>query len=305
MRGGGSGACPAMISGVKLPIFLLGILASACCGPGSQPAPAPIPAGAPVRLDAGDPAVSYRSETRTAPRPLRIHVIEVDLSSGLFELAAAVADDPDGPGPAEARLEEPLGLALRKGFIAAANANPFAGLPDEKGKRDQNWFLGKPVDILGAAVEDGTARSLPQDGYDGVWVDAGGSVRGGSPADLRAAREAAAGFKTAVRDGAVVGKDDVLHPRTAIGWDAGGRRLWLAVVDGRRKGLSEGMTTRELGELMLSLGARDAVNLDGGGSSVLLFAPGGGGLKVMNSPSGGATRPVPVIIGVRKRGNRS
>ena len=32
------------------------------------------------------------------------------------------------------------------------------------------------------------------------------------------------------------------------------------------------MTLRELGELMLGLGARDAINLDGGGSTTLVYA---------------------------------
>jgi exopolysaccharide biosynthesis protein len=40
-------------------------------------------------------------------------------------------------------------------------------------------------------------------------------------------------------------------------------------VDGRRPGWSAGMTLTEAARLMRSLGARDAVNLDGGGSTTM------------------------------------
>jgi len=60
------------------------------------------------------------------------------------------------------------------------------------------------------------------------------------------------------------------HPRTAVGIANNGRRLFLVVVDGRRLPYSDGMTLRELARLMLSLGARDALNLDGGGSTTML-----------------------------------
>lgn len=84
------------------------------------------------------------------------------------------------------------------------------------------------------------------------------------------------------------------HPRTAVGLTADGRVL-LVVVDGRQPGRSVGMSLRELGGLMLALGARDALNLDGGGSTTLVVRGAGraGGLQVANSPSDSAgERPV-------------
>ena len=55
------------------------------------------------------------------------------------------------------------------------------------------------------------------------------------------------------------------HPRTAVGWNAGGD-IWLVTVDGRQAGTSEGMTMRELADFMISL----AINLDGGGSTTFV-----------------------------------
>ncbi len=60
------------------------------------------------------------------------------------------------------------------------------------------------------------------------------------------------------------------HPRTAVGFDSRRGRLWMVVVEGRREGVSEGMTLPELAGLFQSLGAVNAINLDGGGSSVMV-----------------------------------
>lgn len=77
------------------------------------------------------------------------------------------------------------------------------------------------------------------------------------------------------------------HPRTAVGIADGGRRLLLVVVDGRQKPYSDGMTLRELATLMLALGARDALNLDGGGSTTLVYADpdSARALRIANHPS--------------------
>lgn len=65
--------------------------------------------------------------------------------------------------------------------------------------------------------------------------------------------------------------DTSLHPRTAAGVTADGKII-LMTVDGRNAGHSLGVTTPELGELMRQFGAADAINLDGGGSTTLVFA---------------------------------
>lgn len=58
------------------------------------------------------------------------------------------------------------------------------------------------------------------------------------------------------------------QPRTLAGTDARGRLL-LVTVDGREPGISEGATLQEAAELMRDLGAKDALNLDGGGSTAM------------------------------------
>jgi len=62
---------------------------------------------------------------------------------------------------------------------------------------------------------------------------------------------------------------DVRHPRTLIGVDRRGL-IWLVAVDGRQPGYSLGMTFAELMTLVDRLELRDALNLDGGGSTTMI-----------------------------------
>ncbi|WP_217199613.1 phosphodiester glycosidase family protein [Streptomyces buecherae] len=58
------------------------------------------------------------------------------------------------------------------------------------------------------------------------------------------------------------------NPRTAVGVDARGR-LIVVTTAGRQPGYSDGLGLHEMAQLMRSLGARQAMNLDGGGSSAM------------------------------------
>jgi exopolysaccharide biosynthesis protein len=77
------------------------------------------------------------------------------------------------------------------------------------------------------------------------------------------------------------------NPRTAAGVASDGKRLILTVVDGRQRPYSDGMSLRELAVLLRALGARDAINLDGGGSTTFVYADpnSGGALRIGNRPS--------------------
>lgn len=58
------------------------------------------------------------------------------------------------------------------------------------------------------------------------------------------------------------------HPRTVIGTTADGWVYWI-VIDGRFPGQGIGTTIHETAEVARMFGLKDALNLDGGGSSVL------------------------------------
>lgn len=69
------------------------------------------------------------------------------------------------------------------------------------------------------------------------------------------------------------------NPRSAIGTDEQGRLL-LAVFDGRQPDYAAGLSIADTAEIMKRLGAVEALNLDGGGSSVMATGTG-----MVNSPS--------------------
>ena len=121
-------------------------------------------------------------------------------------------------------------------------------------------------------------------------------------------RDVVGGWPVILRDSAITGAVDsagatfapVRHPRTAIGIAREGRELLFVVVDGRQMPYSDGMTLRELAELLRSLGARDALNLDGGGSSTFVLADSLDPLmlRVRNHPSDNVERPVANALAV-------
>ena len=83
-------------------------------------------------------------------------------------------------------------------------------------------------------------------------------------------------------------------PRSAIGVTKTGNFL-LGVVDGRQAD-SHGLTLTEWAGLMKKMGAVDAINFDGGGSSELVVKG-----EIQNSPSDGIERPVGTALIVVKK----
>jgi hypothetical protein len=86
--------------------------------------------------------------------------------------------------------------------------------------------------------------------------------------NLKGAVTAIGGAPILVRNGKPsTMKDPQRHPKTAVGFND--THYFLVVVDGRRTGVSEGMTNVELAKEMRRLGCSDAMNLDGGGSAMM------------------------------------
>ncbi|WP_229896165.1 phosphodiester glycosidase family protein [Streptomyces cinerochromogenes] len=103
-----------------------------------------------------------------------------------------------------------------------------------------------------------------------------------------------------LRDGTPLsGLDDSTSAvRTVVGFKDDGRRLLLLALDGSAA-YRTGLTVAEEARTMRSLGATDAFNLDGGGSTELVTrGTDATAVTVRNHPSGGAERPVPNGIGV-------
>ena len=262
------------------------------------------PAPSPIRVS---------TTTRETPDgPQRIFVARIDLRDPRVELrvSGAVQKQPEDPEGTEARLTSVPEFAERVGATLAVNANFFAKLAGAPVR----WTAGQPVALVGPSVSEG--RLVSHANRNGL----------GHPA-LLVTKSRDARIRCALEKD-LSGKDDVVagtshpptrgcllleggrnrgeqaseslrqrHPRTAAGLTRDRGELILVVVDGRQPGYSIGMTLVELGALMLELGAHDAINLDGGGSSSFVYRP-ADAPAVTNRPSDGDWRPVANQLGI-------
>ena len=140
---------------------------------------------------------------------------------------------------------------------------------------DAAYISSYPVETV-AVSADGSKKFLfkTEDGFEQPWLEMD-YILGGTPVLIRGGTLLTDFTSEKVSQSFV----ETRHPRTAVGVRADG--WWVVlVVDGRRPNLSVGMTVKELGEYLLSLGCLDALNLDGGGSSTMVVRG-----KVVNSPS--------------------
>jgi exopolysaccharide biosynthesis protein len=102
-------------------------------------------------------------------------------------------------------------------------------------------------------------------------------IIGGWPRILRDGENVAGDASTV--EGTLSGNAEARHPRTAVGFSRDSSTLLLLTVDGRSEN-SGGMTLVELADMMRELGAWQAMNFDGGGSTTMVIDG-----KVVNHPS--------------------
>ncbi len=233
------------------------------------------------------------------------------------QLTRAERKNPEGT---EAHLQPVDEWARSVGAVLAVNANYFSKSlrPPQEGE-PKGYQPGQPVDLTGLSLSDGRLVSAPRTsagrGDPALLIERDGRARIGyfTRGDLKSARWGVAGIGAAekqpgtllVTDGKNTGETARVqpsnkNPRTAAGVTADGRTLILLVVDGRQPTHSVGLTLPELADLMIELGADDAVNLDGGGSSSFYFVK-SDGTVITNRPSDGRWRPVGNHLGFVRR----
>ncbi len=211
--------------------------------------------------------------------PWTINVLYVDLGHCNRVEALASSDTVLG----RMRTTEMLArLSQRETILGGVNADFF------------NLRNGAPTNLL---VINGTMRTPPIV-HPVLAVDSSGAAHIGLFTLEHDALlpfhplQAVGGRPVLTRDSSIAAESDTSgsagfrgpNPRTAAGIAQDGRRLILAVIDGRTP-QDAGMTLRQTAELMLALGAPDAINLDGGGSTTMVVADSSGGLHIVNHPS--------------------
>ncbi|MEY4916972.1 MAG: hypothetical protein RL616_885 [Verrucomicrobiota bacterium] len=246
------------------------------------------------------PGVFIHSETRTNP-PTRLFVAEVDLKNPKLHLRVSRGGpDPDGDGKWQTTLMEPTKIAERENFDLVVNGDFFIAQGVNDGEGTNSAFRAKQWALTeGPAMTDGITWSTCTNARPCLVVHTNGAVTIETLTQPTADdREVIGGNVMLVRAGKIVPhKSTVRHPRTVVGLDVTGSKLTLLVVDGRKPGIAVGMSYDELAAEMLRLGCTEALNLDGGGSSVLAVRA-AGKLKIFNQPTDGRERAVANVLGI-------
>jgi exopolysaccharide biosynthesis protein len=229
------------------------------------------------------PGVEYQQRTkRIEGKPVRFYSLKIDLEASGAEI---VVSPPGYIGKKTLHFARDIGAhaAVNGGFWKLVTHDPL-GLVVTAGKR---WSGSRDDDKYGffAVTKSGEAWISPPE-------------RRESPSEDRAYM-AISGYPMIVRGGQMgkvrgCGYICMTGPRTALGLDESGSTLYLVVVDGRQE-QSAGTNLVHLSEHMIELGAWDALNLDGGGSSSLYVDAMGG---TVNTPSEGRERAVLNSLGL-------
>jgi hypothetical protein len=206
-----------------------------------------------------------------------INILDVDLNRGDLRISFAWANS---------RRQPVSSMAERAGAIAAVNGTFF-----DKERGRSLCFLR----VNGTTIAPGSRGAFDVDAG-ALTVSAGGETRIAPRPDggwkvLETELHAMAAKPLLIHNGepAKMAETSLVtqrHPRTAVGLTKD-NHLLLVAVDGRMSAAA-GMSCRELTRTMLALGCREALNLDGGGSTTMWIRgkPRDG---VVNKPSGDGT----------------
>ena len=232
----------------------------------------------------------YEYQELSSPRPLRIHKVNVNLSSNKVEFKNYFVQPVASPNGGEAELIHPSDLAFSGGFSVGINSCLWATLPDGTAN-------------IGGLCQSGANQISPPTGvyYSFVINNSGsGTIAQMSTSVSYPVLLGVGGFGGLVTGGIIVSPLDntTLAPRTAIGLDRAEKELVMMVIDGRQPGISEGVTQRELANMFAANGCFTAMNLDGGGSSVIIIDN-----QIKNIPSdvaqGFGIRKIPNMLGFK------
>jgi hypothetical protein len=217
--------------------------------------------------------ISHGSFQLKEPRLIRAEVLKIDLAAkGLQFLTTPDNGARDGETDA---ITTSTFLTTEK-CQAAINAAPF----------DKVYATpGGPENVQGLMRRNNQTIS-PPDGQPCLAITASltASIHHDDHGAPESATTVVSGFAVILRDGTITGKDSKLHPRTGAGVSADGKTLWLITIDGRQSKWSGGATTPEMAAWLQSLGADDAINLDGGGTTTMVVASPDGKPRILNRP---------------------
>ena len=226
-------------------------------------------------------ATSYQDEnititlTQYREYDTSIYVADITLSSPEY-LQTALAQNAYGRNVTEKTSE----MAVENGAILAINGDYYGA--QESGYVLRNGVLYRDIAERGqedlVIYEDGSFEIITED-----EVTAQELLDRGAVQILSFGPALVTGGDVSVTAGEEVGKARSSNPRTAIG--VIDDLHYVFVVSDGRTDESEGLSLYQLAEFMSELGAETAYNLDGGGSSSMVFNG-----NVINNPTTSGNR---------------
>jgi hypothetical protein len=248
----------------------------------------------------------YKFERIALDGPVAGVVVMVDLTDPRVRVKVALADDrdPDGDGPAVGRLDAPSNIARKQDFDLTLNASFFgAPIPKTFNGKQLRYFVGNGAHPVGWHFSNGKLISKPANDHmrSTIIIDDNGrvTIKDGVKALPADTKFAVSGNAQIVTDGKVTPPliDIARNPRSAVGVSADGKTLILMAIDGRQEGHSRGVTLGELGTIIQTYGASNAINLDGGGSTSMVLKDAATGVfTTVNRPSDAAAHKLPFTI---------
>ncbi len=226
---------------------------------------------------------TYQYFTDEDGLPYRAHVLKIDPTKAYLYMGTA-SDSYDFVPQTD----------NRQTVLQHINAAADNGITPVAGVNADFFRISTDYSPLGLCIKEGKViadtRGRPWCGftYDGTFVCGSSVLYKEYKGNLRTAVGASS---VLVSNGNIAtNSTEGVHPRTLAGVSEDGTII-LAVIDGRQKNLSNGAVFVRCAAFMLSHGAYNAVNLDGGGSSTMIISQ-DGGYKTVNSPSDGHLRKV-------------
>lgn len=219
--------------------------------------------------------------------PTKLFIMDVRLSDKVTVLATAAEDD---NASIKVTKEEQTAIAPISKQLEAMQANRQN--INVLGGVNSDFYLIKRSNMIKGAMYRGSEclKGDIDEGENLFLVLKDGSAHCMTAEEYLALdksliAEAVSGRQMLLNDGVAQSNDTHLEPRTAVGVTKSGKRLFILVGDGRRKEYSNGLSYADMAQIFKSLGAYDALNLDGGGSSSFCLSVGDGKFAPINRPS--------------------
>ena len=199
--------------------------------------------------------------------PLIITIVKISFKSSNLKIVTTEENRFEENGFVLA--ETTMSFAKRNNTNLAINANFFSY---------KSSFLDKFYKPLGLYISKGKLLSMPRNNCAMLIFEKDNHpIILSSPLQkdeiLNKAIDGIAGFNQVLKDGNIIikGKSQKIDSRTLIGVDNEEKTLFVLFVEGETKEKSIGSTLIFSANIMKEIGAKDAIELDGGGSSSLIL----------------------------------